>query len=118
MVRAEKDQEISAISGPQLETGAVQAPVHTHYRTAAMNDERLIRLPQVEHLTSLKRAHIYALARRGEFPKPLKVGARASAWRESLVREWVSARIREAQDGAAVSPASTGSQPDPCLLTD
>ena len=66
-----------------------------------MNDERLIRLPQVESLTGLKRAHIYGLARRGQFPKPLKVGARASAWRESLVRQWVADRIREAQDGVA-----------------
>jgi prophage regulatory protein len=63
-----------------------------------MSDERLIRLPQVESLTGLKRAHIYGLARRGQFPKPLKVGARASAWRESLVRQWVAERIREAQD--------------------
>ena len=66
-----------------------------------MIDERLIRLPQVESLTGLKRAHIYGLARRGQFPKPLKVGARASAWRESLVRQWVADRIREAQDSAA-----------------
>ena len=65
-----------------------------------MNDERLIRLPQVESLTGLKRAHIYGLARRGQFPKPIKVGTRASAWRESLVRQWVQDRIREAQDGA------------------
>jgi prophage regulatory protein len=63
-----------------------------------MNDERLIRLPQVESLTGLKRAHLYGLARRGQFPKPVKIGARASAWQESLVREWVAARIREAQD--------------------
>jgi prophage regulatory protein len=66
-----------------------------------MNDERLIRLPQVENLTGLKRAHIYGLARRGQFPKPLKVGARASAWRESSVLLWIQERIREAEDGAA-----------------
>jgi prophage regulatory protein len=66
-----------------------------------VGNERLIRLPQVEHLTSLKRAHIYALARRGQFPKPLKVGARASAWRESLVLAWIQERIRESQESAA-----------------
>lgn len=67
-----------------------------------MNDERLIRLPQVESLTGLKRAHVYGLARRGKFPKPLKLGARASAWRESQVLAWIQERIREAQDGGAV----------------
>jgi prophage regulatory protein len=66
-----------------------------------MNDERLIRLPQVESLTGLRQAHIYALARRGQFPKPLKIGARASAFRESQVMAWIQDRIREAQDGAA-----------------
>lgn len=66
-----------------------------------MNDERLIRLPQVENLTGLKRAHIYGLARRGRFPKPLKLGARASAWRLSLVLAWIQDRIRAAQDDAA-----------------
>ena len=65
-----------------------------------MSDERLIRLPQVEHLTGLKRAHIYGLARRGLFPKPLKIGARASAWNFRLVQSWIADRIREAQDGA------------------
>jgi prophage regulatory protein len=61
-----------------------------------MKDERLIRLPQVEILTGLRRAHIYGLARRGKFPKPLKLGARASAWRESQVQAWIADRIREA----------------------
>jgi prophage regulatory protein len=61
-----------------------------------MSDERLIRLPQVEHLTGLKRAHIYGLARRGEFPKPVKIGARASAWRQTQVTRWIEERIRRA----------------------
>jgi len=66
-----------------------------------MNNERLIRLPQVESQTGLKRAHIYGLARRCLFPKPLKIGARASAFRQSQVMAWIQDRIREAQDGAA-----------------
>lgn len=66
-----------------------------------MNDERLIRLPQVENLTGLKRAHIYGLARRGQFPKPIKIGARASAWRANQVQQWIAERIREAQGESA-----------------
>jgi len=65
-----------------------------------MHDERLIRLPQVEGMTGLRRAHIYGLARRGLFPRPVKIGARASAWRESLVLAWIQERIRESQDVA------------------
>ena len=65
-----------------------------------MNDERLLRLSTVESLTGLKRAHLYGLARRGHFPKPIKIGVRASAWRASQVHAWIAARIREAQDAA------------------
>ena len=65
-----------------------------------MSNESLIRLPEVEKRTGLKRAHLYQLARKGQFPKPLKIGARASAWRASQVNEWVAARIAQA-DAAA-----------------
>ena len=44
-----------------------------------MTNERLIRLPQVEAMTGLRRASIYAAASKGTFPKPLKITARASA---------------------------------------
>ena len=56
--------------------------------------EKLLRLSGVKSRTGLGRSHIYALAARGEFPKPLKVGDRASAWVEGEVDEWVMARIR------------------------
>ncbi len=64
-----------------------------------MNQERLLRLPVVESLTGLKRAHLYNLARKGQFPKPLKIGARASAWQASAVQNWIAERIRLAKEG-------------------
>jgi prophage regulatory protein len=64
-----------------------------------MVQERLLRLPAVESLTGLKRAHLYGLARRGQFPRPLKIGARASAWQASEVQTWIADRIREAKEG-------------------
>lgn len=66
-----------------------------------MNEERLLRLPAVENLTGLKRSHIYALALRGDFPQPIKIGARASAWPASQVHEWIAERIRNAPARAA-----------------
>ena len=57
-------------------------------------NETLLRLRDVEARTGLKRSHLYGLAARGEFPKPLKLGDRASAWVESEVAEWVYSRIR------------------------
>jgi prophage regulatory protein len=55
--------------------------------------ETLLRLPEVERRTGLRRAHLYKLARTGTFPRPLKIGARASAWRASQVEAWIAARI-------------------------
>ena len=58
-----------------------------------MNDT-LLRLRDVEARTGLRRSHIYLLASRGQFPRPLKLGDRASAWIEAEITEWVRARIR------------------------
>jgi prophage regulatory protein len=58
-----------------------------------MQLESLLRLPEVERRTGLRRAHLYKLARAGKFPRPLKIGARASAWRETQVAAWIAARI-------------------------
>jgi prophage regulatory protein len=60
-----------------------------------MQHERLIRLPQVESLTGLKRASIYSAAQKGLFPRPIKISTRASAWRESEVAGWIAARLRD-----------------------
>jgi prophage regulatory protein len=60
-----------------------------------MHSERLIRLPEVEAKTGLKRASIYAAAQKGNFPRPIKISARASAWRESEVAGWIASRLRD-----------------------
>ena len=53
---------------------------------------RLIRLPQVEHMTGLKRSAIYQRIARNEFPAPRRVTGRCSAWLESDVTAWILAR--------------------------
>ena len=55
--------------------------------------EALLRLPEVRARTGLSRASIYAAIKRGEFPEPIALGARAVAWPASLVDQWVQARI-------------------------
>jgi prophage regulatory protein len=58
--------------------------------------ETLLRLPDVEARTGLRRSHIYHLSSRGQFPRPLKLGDRASAWIEREVSDWIDSRIRAA----------------------
>lgn len=64
----------------------------------AAQPERLLRLPDVEALTGLKKSSIYDAMRRGEFPRPVKLARRAVCWPLSTVQSWIADRI--AQGGA------------------
>ncbi len=70
--------------------------------------DRLLRLPEVEFLSGLKKTSIYQRA--DGFPAPVKVG-RATAWRESEVNAWIASRptatVRQSRPrSAAVQPAT------------
>ncbi|MBZ0129634.1 MAG: AlpA family transcriptional regulator [Rhodobacteraceae bacterium] len=58
--------------------------------------ERILRRPEVETRTGLSRSTIYDWMKRGEFPQPVKLGARLVAWRESDVNAWLEARETKA----------------------
>lgn len=58
----------------------------------AQSDKALIRRRQVEQLVQLSRSTIYAAAKAGTFPPPVRIGARAVAWRLSCVENWLEAR--------------------------
>jgi prophage regulatory protein len=56
--------------------------------------ERLLRLPEVEGLTGLKKSSIYSglNAKPRTFPAPVRLSARAVAWRESDIVAWQASR--------------------------
>ena len=54
--------------------------------------ESLLRRPEVEARTGLSRSTIYDWMKRGEFPLPVKLGARIVAWRASDIDAWLDAR--------------------------
>jgi prophage regulatory protein len=58
---------------------------------------RFLRLPDVQRETGLSRSQIYALAKTGRFPAPVKLSERCSAWLESAVNEWKAGRIAAAR---------------------
>ena len=39
------------------------------------------------------RSTLWSKAKSGEFPKPVKLGGRSSAWVKSEIEQWVQARI-------------------------
>ena len=56
--------------------------------------DKLLRQPAVTEITTLSRSALYELMARGEFPRPLKIGAQAVAWKQSEVLAWLEALPR------------------------
>jgi prophage regulatory protein len=54
--------------------------------------EILIRSNDVQARTGLPKSSLHNMARAGTFPAPLKLGARAVAWRASEVDAWIQSR--------------------------
>lgn len=55
----------------------------------------LLKLPEVENATGKKRSALYAAIKAQDFPAPVKIGPRASAWVAAEVQEWIDSRIAE-----------------------
>ena len=52
----------------------------------------LLRLPMVLRMTGLGRSTVYRLIAKNEFPGPVRLGARAVAWRQADLDVWIEAR--------------------------
>ena len=57
-----------------------------------MSNDRLISAEQVMDRIGLKRTALYAAIRDGRFPRPLRVGVRATRWPESQIEDWIASR--------------------------
>lgn len=55
--------------------------------------DKLLRLPDVTAITGCSKSTIYALMKKGEFPKSISITQRMSAWPETSILSWVQARI-------------------------
>jgi prophage regulatory protein len=58
-------------------------------------DDRAMRLPELVDRLGMSRSWVYEEIAAGRFPKPVKIGARASVWLESEVADFLAARARE-----------------------
>lgn len=59
---------------------------------ASAKPGKLLRLPIVEERTGKRKSTIYADAKAGTFPRPVRCGARAVAWREEDIDKWIAER--------------------------
>ena len=73
--------------------GATTKPFDGRVTVTSGRPDKLLRLPFVEERTGLKKSSLYAGAKAGTFPAPVRLSARAVAWRESDIDRWISERI-------------------------
>ncbi len=57
----------------------------------------VLRWPEVAKIVPISRSHAHALAAQGKFPKPIKLGARASGWLESEITTWLADRVAQSR---------------------
>jgi prophage regulatory protein len=57
----------------------------------------ILRLPEVKARVGLSRSAIYLAISRDEFPRPVRIGARAVGWLESEIEEWICGRVKNSR---------------------
>ena len=57
-----------------------------------MSKDRLITAAEVMIRIGLKRTALYSLIRAGRFPRPIRIGVRATRWPESQIDHWIESR--------------------------
>ncbi|WID96993.1 AlpA family transcriptional regulator [Bosea vestrisii] len=62
------------------------------HNTLAPTGDRFLRRPDVEAMTGLGTSTLYRYINSGIFPRPLVLGPKAVAWRESAVQAWMASR--------------------------
>ena len=63
----------------------------------AVQLQSFLRLKQVKQQTGFSRSWIYEAIRRGDFPAPISIGARAVAWTEQSIAEWQALRVEQSR---------------------
>jgi len=72
------------------------------YNLPTSSNDRFLRWPEVKQRIGYSRSQIHLLIKQGSFPAPVKLGARASAWLQSSIDEWISGRVAASISGRAI----------------
>ena len=57
------------------------------------SERRILRLEEVEAKSGFKRAHIYNLMKKRQFPQALRLGVRAVGWDSIEIDQWIDERV-------------------------
>ena len=73
---------------------AAYSQIKFDVRKERLMTDRMLHIEEVMEMTGLSRATIYRKMRKGQFPKPLKLGDRAVRWRQSEIEAWLASLPR------------------------
>jgi prophage regulatory protein len=60
-------------------------------------NNKILRLKKVQEVTGCSKSFIYSNMQSNNFPRQIKLGARAVGWYQSDVEEWMNSRERIGQ---------------------
>lgn len=60
---------------------------------------RFLRLQEVLRICGKSRSSIYDAISKGEFPRPVKIGANSSGWIDAEIEAWIRSRIEASRAG-------------------
>lgn len=60
-----------------------------------MNSTRILKLPAVMEATQLSRSSIYAFAKKGQFPAPVRLGENSVGWLSEEIEGWIAERATQ-----------------------
>ena len=81
----------------QAPHGTAPAPFDGHRIGTPPKPGKLQRLHVVEERTGFKKSSVYAGVKAGTFPAPVRLSARAVAWREEDIDRWITERTTAAR---------------------
>ena len=62
-----------------------------------MSSLRVLRLPEVQFQTGLKKSTVYQLMSLGEFPRSIQLNKRTVGWLAHEIDEWIESRVEESR---------------------
>lgn len=71
-------------------------------------ETRFIKRPAVSAKTGLSKSSVYAAIKKGEFPAPVKIGGRASAWVAEEIDRWQESKMQARSSGADLAKPDDG----------
>ena len=95
-----REQRVALIADAGIYRPQPSSPPNPERRLAATapTDLRLIRLREVLAISGKSRSSIYESIKKGEFPAPVKLGGRSSAWIRGEVLQWADECIRASRN--------------------